>query len=143
ETEPNAVEAPAPRTIWCIGAAAVNAITVGRNWEPSKGELLSGRMDGLAPDVVLNDGQRVLSWRDGRGRGGAASRRGELAGGPSAQSRTFLLAAAERLGGHAFRDVEVVAGLRVTLPARRPVAGWLEAAGPIGVLGALAAKGAL
>ncbi len=143
ETEPNAVEAAAPRTIWCIGAAAVNAITVGRNWEPSKGELLSGRMDGLAPDVVLNDGQWVLPSPDGRVRVGATFRRDDLAGGPSAQSRTFLLAAAERLGGQPLRDVEVVAGLRVTLPDRRPVAGWLDAAGRIGVLGALAAKGAL
>ena len=139
------VDAPEGPTVWCTGAASATRIDLGGGgrWELSKGELLRGRLPGLAPDVVLNDGQWILPLGGGEVRVGATFARDDLELVVTAKSQTLLHAAAERLGPAPLTDGEGLVGLRVTLPDRRPVAGWLDTERRRGVLGALAAKGAL
>ncbi|MCC5024791.1 MAG: hypothetical protein J6386_19240 [Candidatus Synoicihabitans palmerolidicus] len=54
-----------------------------------------------------------------------------------------LRAVAARLTGRTLQAEEALVGLRVTVPDRRPVVGWLDAERRRGVLAGLAAKGAL
>ena len=133
------------RTILCVGAA-VRGLTESRvSWEISKGELLAGRLPGVARDVVLNDGQWVLplGGADDRVRVGATFVRDDLRLRPTAAAETSLRAAAERLAGRPLLDMTMDVGLRVNVPDRRPVAGWWDAARRSGIFAGLAAKGAL
>ncbi|MCF3648976.1 NAD(P)/FAD-dependent oxidoreductase [Synoicihabitans lomoniglobus] len=143
EVEPARVPTSEGRTVWCIGARAVGAIDIGCDWEPSKGELVRGRMDGLEPDVVLNDGQWLLPLPDGHVRVGATFERHDLKLEATEAAQQTLREAAERLGGQPLREPEAAVGLRVTVKDRRPVVGWLDAERRVGVFGGLAAKGAL
>ncbi len=128
------------RVIWCVGA---QARTAGIAWEVSKGEVLEGTMAGLEPDVVLNDGQWIMPKEGDRVRVGATFGREDLEPVVTAGAQAELAAAARRLTGRDLAEPVGLAGLRVTVPDRRPVVGWWDAAGRCGVLGGLAAKGAL
>ncbi|WP_221033089.1 NAD(P)/FAD-dependent oxidoreductase [Actomonas aquatica] len=135
--------------IWCVGADAPRVVTLGEGgagatWEPSKGEVLRGVLPGLAPDTVLNDGQWIMPMGGDEVRVGATFQRQDLSPGLSARSLVGLRAAARRLTGRDMSDVEGLSGLRVTVPDRRPVVGWIDGATRArGVFGGLAAKGAL
>lgn len=133
--------------IWCAGAAAADDPALGAAWERSKGELATGRMTGLDPETALNDGQWLLppaaEEADGVVRVGASFGREDLNPGPTAAGQAMLQAAARRLTGQSLGAAQGLAGLRVTVRDRRPVAGWLDAAHRHGMLNGLAAKGAL
>jgi hypothetical protein len=54
-----------------------------------------------------------------------------------------LAAAVEPLTGQPWREARGDSGLRINVPDRRPVVGWLDAPRRCGLFNALAAKGAL
>lgn len=128
-------------TIWCVGGAVTAVLPL--PWQPSRGELVRGRMGGLNPDWVLNDGHWLLPSLSGEVRVGSTFDRDSLSLKPTADGQAELVAAAERLGGQPLREAIGEVGLRVTVPDRRPVVGWWDTARTQGVLGGLAAKGAL
>lgn len=141
EAEVGAAElADRERVIWCVGA---QARTAGIAWEVSKGEVVEGTLGGLEPDVVLNDGKWIMPMEGDRVRVGATFGREDLAPVVTAGAQADLVEAARRLTGRELGEPRGLAGLRVTVPDRRPVVGWRDAAGRCGVFGALAAKGAL
>lgn len=130
------------RVIWCTGAQAVPGMPI--PWEPSRGELVRGRMDGLEADFVRNDGHWLLPDAMGDGmRVGSTFDREDLDAGVTAAGQAELREAAVRLGGQALREPRGDSGLRVTVPDRRPVAGWWDEARTQGILAGMAAKGAL
>lgn len=132
-----------PMVVWCTGAD-VGAVFPEVPWEPSLGQLLEGALDGLEPKVVRNDGQWLLPVGAGRARVGATFEREFAAVAPTTAGRAWLQAAARRLGGRELAEPIVAsAGLRVTVPDRRPVVGWHPEQSERGVFAGLAAKGAL
>lgn len=128
-------------TIWCVGAGDMPLDKI--PWEPSRGELIVGELDGLAEDVVLNDGQWLLPLGGGEVRVGSTFDRVDLQSGSTAEGVAQLKTAATRLAGKPLTNVRGEAGLRVTVPDRRPVVGWVDEGKTMGVLAGLAAKGAL
>ena len=132
----------AERVIWCAGATE-SAVWNHVPWERSRGEILGGRMRGLASDVVLNDGKWLLPWGDDRVRVGATFDRGDLTAAFRADGRRVLMDAAERLGTGWLEEPTSMVGFRTTVPDRRPVVGWRQGDQRTGILGGLAAKGAL
>ena len=127
--------------IWCTGGAPPPGIRI--PWEPSRGEIVTGRLSGLAEDIVLNDGQWLLPSGDGEVRVGSTFDRENLTAGSTSSGRKLLAEAAERLAGEPLTDVVGDAGLRVTVPDHRPVVGWLDLSRAVGIFAGLAAKGAL
>ncbi len=141
ETTPAAL-AERRRVIWCTGAQADPAWAP---WEVSKGEVLCGRLPGLDADTVLNDGRWIMPMGGGPDevRVGATFVRDDLSPEPTVAGQTELQEAAKRLTGRTVDGAHGLAGRRVTVPDRRPVAGWINASRTRGILGGLAAKGAL
>lgn len=137
-TVPTDVEGP---KIWCVGAEPMPIR--GIPWEPSRGELITGQLAGLEQDVVLNDGKWLLPMGDGSVRVGSTFDRDDLVPRPTVKGQTELREAAERLAGRLLEGAVGDAGLRVALPDRRPVMGWVDDEGSQGVFVGLAAKGAL
>ena len=127
--------------IWCVGAERVPIR--GIPWGPSRGELITGRLEGLEEDVVLNDGQWLLPQEDGRVRVGSTFDRDDLVSKCTDAGQSQLIAAAERLAGRPIQGATGDSGLRVTVPDGRPVVGWVDAARTQGVFAGFAAKGAL
>lgn len=135
---PTDVEGPA---IWCVGAAPMPL--PGLPWEASRGEIITGKVDGMAADLVLNDGKWLLPLADGRVRVGSTFDRENLETQCTTSGQAELMAAAERLAGRPLGAPEGDTGLRVNLRDRRPVVGWVDAKRERGVFAGLAAKGAL
>lgn len=127
--------------IWCVGAEPMPVR--GIPWEPSRGELITGRLAGLERDVVLNDGKWLLPMEDGSVRVGSTFDREDLDTRSTAEGQAELRDAAERLAGRPLEGAVGDAGLRVALPDRRPVVGWVDDGRSQGVFAGLAAKGAL
>lgn len=127
--------------IWCVGADAMPID--GIPWEPSRGELITGQLPDLAEDVVLNDGKWLLPMPNGGVRVGSTFDRNDLEVRCTDIGQRELTEAAERLAGRPITDVRGEAGLRVIVPDRRPVVGWMDESRSVGVFGGLAAKGAL
>lgn len=136
---PSAAERPP--TIWCVGGTIGAVLPL--PWQSSRGELVRGRIEGMDPTTVLNDGHWLLPGEAGDVRVGSTFDRDNLTLETSAAGQAELIAAAERLAGQVLQDPQGDVGLRVTVPDRRPVAGWTDPARVRGVLGGLAAKGAL
>lgn len=129
--------------IWCVGAAEAPGFEF-VPWERAKGEILDGRLPGLDPGVVLNDGQWVLPVADDRVRVGATYDRVRRAGdAPSAAARAELEAAARRLTGRVLLTERHEAAVRVTTADRRPVVGWHPERPRRGIFAGLGSKGAL
>ena len=127
--------------IWCLGA---NAMPIdGIPWQPSRGELITGELPRLAEDVILNDGKWLLPIPGGRVRVGSTFDRKNLEVRCTEEGIRELTEAAARLAGRPIAHVRGDAGLRVTVPDHRPVAGWTDDSHSIGVFAGLAAKGAL
>ncbi len=126
--------------IWCVGAETDPAMGP---WELAKGEVLTGRLPGLEPDTVLNDGQWIMPMAGDAVRVGATFGRDDLEPRPTERGQRGLAAAARRLTGCEVIEPRGLAGLRVNVPDRRPVVGWLDGERRWGVFTALAAKGAL
>ncbi|MFX3681295.1 MAG: NAD(P)/FAD-dependent oxidoreductase [bacterium] len=139
--DPAADHGPSRPTIWCVGGAVAAALDL--PWQPSRGELIRGYMAGLDPDTVRNDGHWLLPSASGEVRVGSTFDRHKLDLETTVAGQSELAAAAERLGGQMLQQARGDVGLRVTVPDRRPVVGWWNANQTKGVLGGMAAKGAL
>lgn len=113
-------------------------------WEFSKGETLVLAVEGLAPDVILNRGRWVLPVSPGVAWVGATAEPGVTETLPTAAGRAALEASARvLLPSHAFTVTDQMAGVRVTLPDKRPVAGRHPSNPRLGLINGLGSKGAL
>jgi glycine oxidase len=111
-------------------------------WEFSKGEVLELAVE-LPPDFAINRGMWVVAAGKGRALVGATHEPGVVETEPTAAGRAKLEAGARELVGAPFEVVGQRAGVRVTLPDKRPVAGTHPENPRLGVLNGLGAKGAL
>jgi glycine oxidase len=129
----------------CSGMAGARSGAFGFvPWEFSKGQVLALAVEDLAPDVVLNCGHWILPIAPGRASVGATHEPGLVDATPTSAARTALEASARSLlGDRAFAVLDHSAGVRVTLPDKRPVAGRHPEEPRLGVLNGLGAKGAL
>lgn len=133
---------------WVIDCTGTDAARAGRfgfvPWEFSQGELLELAEAGLAPDVIVHRRHWVVPTGEGTALVGATHQPGVTDPAPTAAGRGQLEAAArELLGRPAVRVVGHRSGVRVTLPDRRPVAGWHPRHRGLGLINGLGAKGAL
>jgi glycine oxidase len=113
-------------------------------WEFSKGEMLELRVEGLAPDVVLNRRQWIVPIDDRTAWTGATHEPGRCDARPTAAARASLeVSARALLGERPFSVSAQRAGVRVNLPDKRPVAGRHPTNSRLGLINGLAAKGAL
>ena len=128
--------------VWCVGAGVAPAFDF-LPAERTKGEILLGRLPGLTPDVLLNDGRWVLPGPGGAARVGATYDRIAFDPAPTPAGREELLAACGRLTGNALEVEAHEAAVRVTTPDRRPVIGWHPQQPRVGFFGGLGSKGAL
>lgn len=127
--------------VWCTGAAMPQVQSI--CWEPSRGEIARGRVAGLDPDVVLNNGHWLLPLEEDRALVGALFDRSQLGAGVTVAGQRELATAVEQLTGQPWREARGDSGLRINVPDRRPVVGWLDATRRCGLFNGLAAKGAL
>ena len=130
--------------IHCTGAS-VRALTplVGVPWQVSRGELLTVEAAGLDPGVVLSRVHWVLPVEGNRARVGASYSRDTDASRPTDTARTILGRSASDLLGRPFSVIDHEAGLRLALPDKRPLAGWIPGRTDVGVCTALGSKGVL
>ena len=112
-------------------------------WEFSKGEVLTVTVEGLDPRVILNHGHWVCPLTSGTALVGATHEFGLRNAVPSMSARTALGASATELLKRPWTVTGQSAGVRVTLPDRRPVAGRHPSQPRLGLLGGLGAKGVL
>lgn len=114
-------------------------------WEFSKGEMLELAVEGLEPDVVLNRRHWILPVGRGVAWAGATHEPGRRDVVPTREARERLESAARDLLGAArpFTITGQRAGVRVTLPDRRPAAGRHPDRPRLGLSNGLGAKGAL
>ncbi len=132
--------------VLCTGAGEL-----GRAWfsaepfAPVQGEILTLADAGVAADEARNGGGHwLLGIGAGLARVGATFVRGEGAGGVTSAAREKLTVVARELGAASgARVVEQVAGVRLILPDRLPVAGISAVQSRVGFCGALGSKGAL
>jgi glycine/D-amino acid oxidase-like deaminating enzyme len=101
-------------------------------------------LSGDEPSEGLLDREWVLP-RAGGGRWvGATYRADDWHAAPTAAGREYLLAACRRLTGRELRVDVQRGGVRVSVPDKRPAAGWWPGqTGRQGVMGALGSKGVL
>lgn len=112
-------------------------------WTVAKGEILTVSISGLADDVILNRGMWALPVPPGGAKIGATYTPGATDLFPTPAAREELKQAARHLLGRPFEVQRHEAGLRVTLPDKRPVVGRVPAQAGLGVFGGLGSKGAL
>lgn len=115
-------------------------------WEFSKGELLVLDVAGLDPEVILNRGQWVVPVGEGRALVGATHQPGIRDEAPTAAARAELEASARAMlpqPEYSWRVVDHLAGVRVNLPDKRPVAGRHPHSPKLGLINGLGAKGVL
>ncbi len=128
-------------TVWCVGAEIAELLPI--TWQPSRGEIVRGRLAGLDRETVLNDGHWLLPLASGEVRVGSTFDRLDLQLHTTDAHQSELREAAQRLGGQSLQDARGDMGLRVTVPDHRPVVGWCDNDHRCGVFVGLAAKGAL
>lgn len=113
-------------------------------WEFSKGEVLEITVEGLATDVIVNDGHWIVPVCDGVAWVGATHEPGGRDARVTAAAREKLVGwAGGLLDGGRFTVVGQRSGVRVNVPDRRPVAGRHPQHARLGLCGGLAAKGTL
>ena len=108
-----------------------------------KGEILTIKVEGLDPGVILNRGHWILPIEAGFAKVGATHEPGVTSEEPTATARTTLEASARAILQRSFDVTGHEAGVRVNLPDRRPVAGRHPANPRLGLFNGLGAKGAL
>lgn len=111
----------------------------------AQGEILDVAGAGLAAGEARNrEGLWLIGVGDDHARVGATYGRGIETATVTAEARAALLAAARAMSGsEELRVVDQVAGLRLTLPDRRPIAGLHPGSRRVGWCGGLGSKGAL
>ncbi|HYP18155.1 MAG TPA: FAD-binding oxidoreductase [Opitutus sp.] len=112
-------------------------------WHFSKGECLTVRTSGLAPDVVLNRKHWILPVGGGFAKVGAThvpARRDAML---TPEARAELESSAAGICRQSFEIVAHEAGVRTYVPDKKPVAGRHPENSRWGVLNGLGAKGAL
>ncbi|MBL9209951.1 MAG: FAD-dependent oxidoreductase [Opitutaceae bacterium] len=130
----------------CTGRAAAEG---GRfafvPWEYSKGEMLELAVAGLDPGVVINRRHWIVPVGAGAAWVGATHDPGLRDPRPTPAARAALEASAQDLlgAGTPFAVTGHRAGVRVTLPDKRPVAGRHPDQPHLGLINGLGAKGAL
>jgi glycine/D-amino acid oxidase-like deaminating enzyme len=112
-------------------------------WEFSKGEVLEIAVDGLDPAVVLNRRHWVMPAGDSRAWVGATHEPGLRDSRATEAGRTLLETSARELLGGPFAVAGHFAGVRVTLPDKRPAVGRHPTREELGVINGLGAKGVL
>ena len=112
-------------------------------WAVAKGESLTLEISGLAPDVIVSCGHWLLPLADGQAKVGATYAVGADDATPTPAARKELEHAAARLRERTFAVRDQEAGLRLTLPDKRPVAGCCTALPGVGVAAGLGSKGVL
>lgn len=114
-------------------------------WEYSKGEVLEIAVAGLDPGVVLNRRHWIAPVAPGLAWVGATHEPGQRDAVPTAAARTQLETSAREILGpeRTFAVLGHRAGVRVTLPDKRPVAGRHPEQPRLGLINGLGAKGAL
>ncbi len=143
QISPAAAAAAAGWVIDCRGLPPAREGVLGLPWRWSKGETLQIEVDGLAPDVVLNDGNWVVPMPGSRAWVGATHEPGIVDAEPTPAGRAGLEAAAQRLLRRPFVVASHWAGVRVHLPDKLPVSGLDPARSQGGLINGLGAKGAL
>jgi glycine/D-amino acid oxidase-like deaminating enzyme len=132
------------RVIDCRGVATTfESNPANTPWEFSKGESLVISIAGLAEDEILNRGNWVLPLGGAQARVGSTHEPGRRDRECTAEGRAVLERAAAELTNRKFSTVAHEAGVRVYLPDRRPVMGWISPEQRLGVFNGLGAKGAL
>lgn len=141
----HAPAADAELTIDCTGAAIAESDAFAFvPWEFSKGEILEIAVEGLAPDVILNRRDWIVPVAAHAAWVGATHEPGVRDTQPTAAARQRLeIAARTMLRERPFQIARELAGVRVNLPDKRPVAGRHPANPQLGLVNGLAAKGAL
>jgi len=128
--------------ILCTGAGlAASAAFAGVPWRLVGGELLTVATPGLDDNVILNRGTWVLPLGNGLAEVGATYEPGAAEARPTAAGRARLETDAGNLLGRPFEVRNHRAGLRLTLPDQRPVAGRSARDQSWGVLAGLGSKG--
>ena len=146
--EPVRAEVEAARyelVVDCTGVAGARTGGFGFvPWEFSKGEELALAVEGLDPGVIVNRGHWLLPIAPGEVWVGATHEPGVTDAQPTEAGRAALEASATTLlADRGFEVVEHMAGVRVNLPDKRPVAGRHPAVPRLGLVNGLGAKGAL
>jgi glycine/D-amino acid oxidase-like deaminating enzyme len=129
----------------CTGQATAETGAFGFvPWETSQGEVLEIAVEGLAPDVIVNDGHWIVPVCDGVAWVGATHEPGGRDARVTATAREKLTGwASGLLDGRRFSVLGQRAGVRVNVPDRRPVAGRHPEHERLGLCSGLAAKGTL
>ncbi len=128
----------------CSGLAATARQEFGFvPWEFSKGEVLEIAVEGLDPAVVLNRRHWVMPAADGSAWVGATHEPGLRDSRATDAGRALLETSAREILGGRFAVSGHFAGVRVTLPDKRPVAGRHPARDDLGVINGLGAKGVM
>jgi glycine/D-amino acid oxidase-like deaminating enzyme len=114
-------------------------------WQFSKGEVLQLRIDGLASDVALNRRQWIVPVGPGQAWVGATHEPAVRNSAPTPAARALLQQSAREIlgAGRTFNVIGHRAGVRVTLPDKRPVAGRHPVHQQLGLINGLGSKGAL
>jgi glycine/D-amino acid oxidase-like deaminating enzyme len=132
------------RVIDCRGVGATfENDPAGTRWEFSKGESLVISIEGLSENEILNRGNWVLPLGGARARVGSTHEPGRRDCECTAEGRSVLERSATEITGRKFSVLAHEAGVRVYLPDRRPVMGWISPEQRVGVFNGLGAKGAL
>ena len=128
----------------CTGAAARrDARFVHVPWTVAKGESLTVEVSGLAPDVIISRGHWLLPLAEGKAKVGATYAVGADDMTPTAAAREELERAIPQLTERTYAVRAQEAGLRLTLPDKRPVVGRCLRATGVGVMAGLGSKGVL
>lgn len=112
-------------------------------WQFSKGEALIGRVDGLAPDVVVNRRYSLVPLPPDRAIIAATHAPARCDGVLTTEGRAVLEASLSSMTRAAFTCQEHQAGVRVYVADKKPVLGRHPANPRFGVFNGLGGKGAL
>lgn len=112
-------------------------------WTVAKGESLTVEVSGLGPEIRMSHGHWLLPLTEGKAKVGATYVVGDDDLRPSLAARTELEHAAAELAGRTCPIRSQEAGLRLTLPDKRPVVGRCPRAEGVGVMAGLGSKGVL
>lgn len=133
-----------PLVVLCTGAAARRDPRLAHvPWTVAKGESLTLEISGLAPDVIVSRGHWLLPLADGGAKVGATYVVGVDDPDATLAAREALERAVAGLTDRPYAVRGQEAGLRLTLPDKRPVVGRCPGAAGIGLIAGLGSKGVL